>query len=257
MRNSMPFLNVLMHFFWGVRKSVRWVAIFSLASLLLSYSSATAGFGIGVHGGLDLITIDGQQDVTFNIIDSSLVGLSREEISNPYHFGVHVFVDDIPAPFIHELDVSLDFSSVKYKFDFSNPSYSLTESQLQPEEVKFSRVGVTISVRHYLITFPPGVDMVRLYVGAGLGMQLISPIVGRDLVYDNVFESTNSVNLEDQDVLKKSSHAAFVGLAGVRFQPESLPISLRLEGRYAAMGEWDYEQPEKFFSMTVGVSYSF
>jgi len=224
--------------------------------VLLSQAPVWAVFGIGVHGGIDMLTIDQQDLITFNLIDSSNVALTREEISNPYHFGVHVFLDMIPAPFIDELDLSLDFSSKKYRYEFTNPAYSLTESQIQPEEVNYGRVGVEVSIRHYLAKFPAMLETVRLYVGVGFGMQMISPLVSRDLVYDNLFNSTNPLNLEEQDVINKSSRASFVGLVGFRIKPPLIPLSVRAEGRYHAMGEWDYEQPGNFFSISLGLSYS-
>ena len=224
--------------------------------MLLSSLPAWAIFGFGVHAGQDLFTIEKKDQFSFNLIDGSNVGLTREEISNPTHFGMHFFMDMIPAPLIDEIDVSVDFSSKKYKYTFENPAYTGSGSQIQPEEVKYNRIGGAVTIRHYLMKFPPMLKTVRVYIGAGFGMQMISPIVGRDLIYDNLFDSVTPLNLESQDVLKKSSKACFVGLLGVRVKPPLLPVSVRAEGRYIAMGAWDYEQPGNYFQLSLGVSYT-
>jgi hypothetical protein len=209
-----------------------------------------------VQVGQDRFAIKSQTDYPFQLIDATNVSITREEISNPYHFGVHFFLDMIPAPIIDEIDVSIDLSSKKYKYTFENPSYTGSGSQIQPEEVKYNRVGGAVTLRHYFLKFPPMLKTVRMYIGAGFGMQMISPIVGRDLIYDNVFDSTTPLNLDSQNVLKKSSKACFVGLLGVRVKPPLLPVSVRAEGRYIAMGTWDYEQPGNFFQLSLGISYS-
>jgi len=232
------------------------VAVLALLGALLSQASAWATYGIGIHAGMDYFTINAQETIAFTLIDSSTVALSRDEISNPYHFGVHFFFDDIPAPFIDELDISVDFSSKKYSYHFENYNYTGGGSQLQPPQVKYSRIGGAVTIRHYVMVLPSELETFRLYAGIGLGMQLISPIVSRNLIYDNLFDSVNPLNLEDQGILKKSSKAAFVGLVGIRIQPPEFPVSLRAEGRYYGMGEWNYQQPRSLLQVLIGLSYS-
>jgi len=204
---------------------------------------------------MDIFTVNAQETIAFSLIDTSLVSLSRDEISNSYLFGVHFYFDDIPAPLIDEVDISVDFSSKKYSYHFDS-NYTGGGTQLQPAEVKYSRIGGAVTIRHYVMALPPDIETLRLYAGVGLGMQMISPIVSRNLIYDNLFDSVNPLNLEDQGVLKKSSKAAFVGLIGIRIQPPEIPVSVRVEGRYYGMGEWNYEQPRSLIQVMIGLSYS-
>ncbi len=231
------------------------MCLLALISLLLSLSPAMAEYGIGVHVGLDKLTIDEEPEHTFNLINDDLVAISREEIADPYHFGVHVYIDEVVATFIDELDLSIDFSNKEYSFEFENPNYQGSESQIIPETVKYSRIGATIAIKHYLVKFPPELDTVRLFVGVGFGLQMISPVVTSQLVYDNLFDNTEQLDLENQDVIKKSSHASFLGVAGIRIKPPMLPISIHTEMRYYTMGEWEYKQPTNYYSLSVGLSY--
>ncbi len=232
------------------------MCLLALIGLLLSQSPASAEYGIGVHVGLDKFTIDEEPEHTFTLINGSLVAISREEISDPYHFGVHVYIDEVVATLIDELDLSMDFSTKEYSFEFQNSNYQGNESQIQPETVKYSRISATISIKHYLVKFPPELNTVRLFVGVGFGLQMISPVVTSQLVYDNLFNNAEQLDLEDQDIIKKSSHASFLGVAGIRIKPPMLPVSIHAEGRYYTMGEWEYKQPTNFYSLSVGLSYA-
>jgi hypothetical protein len=226
-----------------------------LTTALLSQASAWAGFGIGVHGGVDFFTLDEQPTDQFMLIDSSSVGVSRGEISDPYSLGMHVFFDEIPAPIIDELDVSIDFSNKKYHFDFEDPDYAGTGSQITPQDVSYSRIGIAVTLRHYLLSLPMEIETFRLYAGLGIGMEMISPIVGWNLIYNNLFDNETQLNLKEQDILDKASKAAFVGVLGFRICPPMLPMSFRAEARYFSMGGWLYGQPENFYSVSAGVSY--
>ena len=233
------------------------MCLLALISLLLNQSPASADYGIGVHVGLDKFTIDEESEHTFSLINDSLVALSREEIADPYHFGVQIYIDDVLAALIDELDLSMDFSTKEYSFEFQNPNYQGSESQIIPESVKYSRISATISIKRYLLVLPPELETVRLYLGVGFGLQMISPVVTSQLIYDNLFTNADQLDLEDEDIIKKSSHASFLGVAGIRINPPMLPISVHIEGRYFTMGEWEYKQPTNFYSISIGLSYTF
>ena len=79
----------------------------ALVSVLLSQTPAWAVFGIGAHGGMDVVTIEEQTLTTFSLIDGSLVSLTREEISNPYHFDVQE-LDFCRSHFIGDYDPAVD-----------------------------------------------------------------------------------------------------------------------------------------------------
>ena len=70
-RNS-PLRNVQTGISWGDGKPGLWVYILTLAGVLLSQVSAYAIFGIGVHGGMDVLTIDEQELITFTLISDTL-----------------------------------------------------------------------------------------------------------------------------------------------------------------------------------------
>jgi hypothetical protein len=170
---------------------------------------------------------------------------------------VQIYIDDVLAALIDELDFSLDFSSKEYSFEFQNPNYGGSESQIIPETVKYSRISATITIKHYLLTLPPALETVRLYLGVGFGLQLISPVVTSQLIYDNLYTNTDQLDLEGQDIINKASHASFLGVVGIRINPPTLPLSFHIDGRYYTMGEWDYKQPTNLFTASLGVSYTF
>ncbi len=224
----------------------RILVLIVLAVLVMNPAPAHAIFGIGVHGGIDSYTIDGF-DEGFSLDDGTGVSLTREEISDPIMFGANVLVDVIP---IVDLEISADIAMQDYKVTYDN--------SIDPPEnydATFGRFGLYATVRKNIISFPPIVSTFKLYGGAGVGMHLISPVIGKDLIRDEL--KTAGEKLDTDELTKNLANIGGHVLVGAQFSPPVIPFMISANAKYTLVGEGDYEEPGNFLSvyLTLGMKF--
>ena len=227
---------------------------------------AHAIFGFGLHAGMDMTSVDEKafgytdfnasaQDLGVNI-DAyrtywQSISLTREAASNPILIGGHVYVDALP--FI-DIEVSFDVALSKYWVTYS-PTLTgdVTAPAYERTEAYFGRVGVYGTVRRDLISLP----MFALYVGGGLGYHFVTPVAGPDLIVDAYGSNNPTTTKPDiESLVERDAKLGWHGLMGVRFKPVLLPFAFRVEGKYTATSQDDYEKPGNIFSLYAGVSFA-
>ncbi len=112
------------------------ISLLVIPAVCLIVSPAAAIMGIGIHGGVDNITID-SFDESFTLDDNTSVSLLREEISSPVMFGANFGIDALP--FI-DLELSVDACIQKYNITYVTPG------RTQAEEATFGRVGINATL---------------------------------------------------------------------------------------------------------------
>ena len=224
----------------------RLLIVFSVALLLMSPAPAHAIFGIGIHGGIDNYTIDGF-DEGFSLSDGTGVSLTREEISDPMMFGANFLVDAIP---IIDLELSADVAMQDYKITYTNPIDGAKDY-----DATFGRVGVYATVRKDIISFPPVISTFKVYGGAGVGLHLISPVIGKELIKDEL--KTVGEKLDTDELTKNLSKVGGHVLLGAQFSPPMIPFMISANAKYTLVGEGDYEEPGNFLSvyLTLGMKF--
>ncbi len=212
--------------------------------LLINPSPVFAIVGIGIHGGVDNITVD-SFDASFKLDDGNTVSLKREEISSPLMFGCNFLIDALP---IIDLELSADACMQDYK---------LTYTTLESEEydATFARVGIYGTVRKNLVSFPPVVNTFSVYTGAGVGLHLISPVVGKKLIQKELKEIADP--LKPDDIIKNLTNVGGHILLGAQFKPLLIPIMINANAKYTMVGEGDYEEPGSFLSFYVTLGLNF
>ena len=213
--------------------------------LLMSPTPAFAIFGIGIHGGVDNITVD-SFDASFELDDGNQVSLKREEISSPLMFGCNFIFDALP---IIDLELSADVCMQDYKLTYTTPL------KTEDYDATFGRIGIYGTVKKNLISFPPIVNTFSVYTGAGAGIHLISPVVGKKLIQEELKEVANP--LKPDDITKKLTSAGGHILLGAQFKPFMIPLMLTADAKYTIIGKGDYEEPGSFLSLYVSLGLNF
>jgi hypothetical protein len=223
----------------------RLLVVFSVAILLLSPAPAHAIFGIGIHGGIDNYTIDGF-DEGFSLSDGTSVSLTREEISDPMMIGASFLVDVLP---VIDLELSADVAMQDYKITYQTPL------ETKDYDATFGRVGVYATVRKDIISFPPVISTFKVYGGAGLGLHLISPVIGKNLIKDEL--KTVGEKLDTDELTKNLTNVGGHVLLGAQFSPPMIPFMIAANAKYTLVGEGDYEEPSNFLSiyLTLGMKF--
>jgi len=206
---------------------------------------ALAIFGIGIHGGVDNFTVD-SFDKKFKLDDGKEVSLIREEISSPVMFGCNFIFDALP---IIDLELSADACFQEYKLTYTTPL------KTEDYDATFGRIGIYGTVRKNLISFPPVMSTFSVYTGAGVGLHLISPVVGKKLIQKEL--KTVAAPLKPDDITDKLTRAGGHILLGAQFKPPLIPLMISANARYTIIGKGDYEEPGSFLSMYVTLGLKF
>lgn len=202
--------------------------------------SAFALFGIGVHGGSDMYSVDADS-VSFTLRYGAGASLEREEIGRPIAFGGHFYVDVLP---IIDLEISADVAVQRYHITYKRKTLAGILDDEKSEDATFGRIGVYATIRRDLFTFPPITHTVALYGGAGAGLHLITPVISKAFLVDNIKSPGDKLDVEK--IIEKATRMGGHVLAGVRIKPPLIPIALGVEAKYTLMSKGDYEEPSVF-----------
>lgn len=213
--------------------------------LLMNPTPAFAIFGIGVHGGVDNFTVD-SFEASFELDDGNSVSLKREEISSPLMFGFNFTFDALP---IIDIELSADVSFQEYKLTYT------AGEKTEDYDATFGRIGIYGTVRKNLVSFPPMVNTFSVYTGAGAGIHLMSPVVGKKLIQKELKEVTDP--LKPDDITEKLTRAGGHILLGAQFKPPMIPLMIAADAKYTIIGKGDYEEPGSFLSIYVSLGLNF
>jgi len=221
------------------------LAYLTVIILLINPTPAFAIFGIGIHGGVDNITVDGF-DASFQLDDGNTVSLKREEISSPLMFGCNFIFDALP---IVDLELSADVCMKDYKLTYTTPL------KTEDYDATFGRIGIYGTVRKNIISFPPMVNTFSVYTGAGAGIHLISPVVGKKLIQKELKEAADPLKPDDitENLTKAGGHI----LLGAQFKPFLIPLMINADAKYTIIGKGDYEEPGSFLSLSITLGLNF
>jgi hypothetical protein len=207
---------------------------------------AYALFRLGVHGGKDLYSIE-QESTEFHLKgDNSLASLTREEIAEPILFGGDIYLDMIP--FV-DVELGLEAAIAKYNFTY------IVAADTTSEDAAFGRIALYATLKRNIIQFPPVIHVVSVYIGGGTGLYLVSPVICKDLVIDEL--KTAGEELEVSQLIGKAVRAGAHAVVGIKLKPPVAPLALDLKAKYVMLGKGSYKEPEGFFALSVGLAFGF
>ncbi|MBC8366829.1 hypothetical protein H8E52_05395 [bacterium] len=214
------------------------VAIFAMVS------PASAIWKTGFHVGIDKNGHDPiNSEFGADIGTPETITLLSHEIKDPILGGVHLIVDALP---FLDFEMGLEGSYAKYKYE-----YQVSELSPISQDASFGRLSIYASGKFNYITLP----MVRLYIGAGAGYHLITPLFGTELV-EQELESQSDYDLDLANMLSRKTHFGYHVLGGVGLSPVFLPFDLNVEARYFILPQNEFEDDtNKFMSITLGLNF--
>ncbi len=218
--------------------------LLALIAVLALAGPASALWQTGFHVGIDKNGHEAYEEIFDGDIGSGdEIQIFSHEIKDPIVGGVHLLVDAFP--FV-DFEIGLEGSYAKYKYSYETDLLDLSE-----QEITFGRLSAYASGKFHYISLP----MVRLYIGAGTGYHLITPLFGEELVQQEL-ESQGDYELDLGDLLSRKSHFGYHALGGVLLRPAALPFSLNVEARYFMLPQNEFEdETNKFLSITLGLNF--
>ena len=225
-----------------------------LCTILGFPASALAVFGFGLHGGLDLYTVD-SDSLTFELRypvqgSRAKASLQRDEISSPLVLGGRFYVDVLP---IVDVEVSTDVAVREYAFTFTRETPGSRE--VRTDELTFGRIGLYATVRKDAFSVPPVVHVVTAYIGGGLGLHFVSPVLCPQLFMDKLPSADTTLDIDE--FVKKGAEVGAHALVGIRVRPPLIPLIVDAEAKYTRMPKGDYKQPNAFSTVYVGLLLDF
>ena len=238
--------------------------------MLVLASTSFAFVGIGVHGGMDLFEIE-EINKTFQFDDGLGLGgyfeyeITREAISQPINFGGQVYLD-LPV-FPIGFEGGFDFAGQEYKWTAGNeitheslPNIPIEIPNVDQEDGRYSetffyvRMTADVTFKYYFLNLPPVVNIASFYVGGGMGMYFVTPLVSENLFTDELMgdidfsnppSETDELDLEEL-VLNNTSFGGHA-VIGVKIKPPVVPISINIDYKHHFMPKNDYEDEGNVF----------
>jgi hypothetical protein len=246
--------------------------------------------GLGDHVTFDSLKLDLSSVGLNNVLVGQNIPayVTRTDWKSKFSFGGKIYIDVIPV--IDALELSGNFGmwdykgSIKYPNGLSKPanqitnpndpanftydSTMLTLDKFRPgyfgmKNTPYAKFNVDLTVRKYIVQFPPIIKTVKLYGGAGATVNFATPMLSSNLVQDVINESaqgqfnlsTGSTNLgsgllNNNAIMKgvvnkiisgltQPSYGAHIDL-GVMVKIPVIPIGVYVDGKFMIpFGELD------------------
>ncbi len=223
---------------------LKWITVTAVVGVLLvlPVDRASAFIGFGARVGFDDTSFDAYE--TDFGLGSGTATVVREEIERPLILGGTVGTGLLP---LVDFELAAEVAFSKYRF-----AYTTDAGQATSDDVYYTRASVLATLKRNLVSFPPVTPVMSVYLGGGVGLHYVTPLVGEDLVLDKL--STPTEELVPDDVIEYQLKPGAHGLVGVRLKPPVLPFSVSAEARYIVKSKGDFEEPGSHMSVYVGAA---
>ncbi len=222
-----------------------------VAFLLMAPTAwALPGIQLGLHGNYQNTVLDAEvQQFSFPGDPASWTetSLTRTEIGNPVGVGVDLTFTFLP---VIDLQISADMVAQTYNFVYTPPAIS-GQTEISQDNIPYGRIGVDVSIIKNLVSLPPAVHILNLYVGIGPSVAFIAPVASQQLVLDNIKTASEKPDIEGY-AKEQGMKVGFHAVVGVTLKAPILP-GLRIQAKYMHFG--DVSEPDKgsFILLQAGV----
>ncbi len=226
----------------------------SVLAVLVTMAFATSAFaGFGFHVGLDMTQIDETTQRFYFEGDTpsntTLSTLERDASGKPLNIGVDLTFSMLPMV---DLQASLEGAFANYKMTFVPGSVNNQNQGASVEEdVPYLRVGGDVSAFISPVGFPPGVNVVKWFIGGGLSVHLFQPAVSKDMLLENV--TSVDEEIDPVDYVNTDPKFGFHVITGLKIKPPALPLGFRVTGKYYIFTGQDPDTPANFLTLQAGV----
>ncbi|MCK4352998.1 hypothetical protein KAW65_06275 [candidate division WOR-3 bacterium] len=229
------------------------VIMYGIAVLLCCSSVVSYGmFSVGITVGQDLYTVNYDSVDVFRlqgpVADTAYMNLVRDEIFDPLLVGAKFCLDVIP---VLDLEIGADVGFKKYHYKYE--SYGTAKDTVSGD-AGFIRIGLFLTLKKDLFSFPPEVSAFFFYAGVGGNVQFMTPVLSSFLIYD-VIEPPN-YKFDIGKLLKSSTKTGGHILLGLKLKPPVTPISIDATWRYTFIKKGEYKEPGSHQAFYAGLSYN-
>ncbi|MFH0881495.1 MAG: hypothetical protein V2A56_00755 [bacterium] len=217
---------------------------FAVVAFLLIAPTAWAlpGIQLGVHGNYQNTVISEQvQEFSFPNDPGtwSKTTLTRTEIGNPIGAGVDLTFTFIP---VIDLQIAADMMIQTYDFVYTPPPPEISgQSPISQSSIPYGRLGVDVSIIKNLVSLPPAVHVLNLYVGIGPSVAFIAPIASQQLILDNIATASEEPDIEGY-AKEQGMKIGFHAVVGMTLKVPIIP-GIRVQAKYMSFG--DVTEPDK------------
>ena len=236
-----------------------------VATLLLTCYSSNALVGFGVYGGTEISTSTNDTNVIINPADAALpaIGIIAGEISNPWAFGGHIYVEIPIIPLTIDLAGGITGSSY-------DVTYFVETEEITVDDMPFGTSNFLATLKYRFID-PP---FVKPYLAAGIGSQFAMPIATDAQLYEGeageaLLDMITGGEPDTKDIIKAIEDIAGdlsyesrmiynVGV-GTKVKMPLIPIALHVDYRFNFTGENDNlsYMPETFHTINGSLGLNF
>ncbi|MCX7834477.1 MAG: hypothetical protein N2450_00210 [bacterium] len=217
--------------------------LFFLVFIIATPSFAT--IGVGVQFVNDFWKSNEIINLPVQLNDGNTASLVREAMTNPSGIGAFLVIGISK----YELQVDAEYVTRKYETVLTRPSGS---GQITDKvSAVNARIGLCGTIKYKMLNIPG----FTLFTGAGLGMQLQTPIVNAEYVRDVVQGVNQNFQVKSSDLLKKSNISGFHLLVQSRVKPPAAPIGLQVTVRGLILPNTKFERPSLVPSAMIGLGY--
>jgi len=240
-------------------------------AMLLAIANSYALVGFGGHFGYDLLDISAEES-SFKIPVGSAeysYSVKRDAITNPMCAGVQLYLDMPIIPIGFEAGFSGAWAKYKWSapdkmtlggnsISIAIPGYNAVGGNYS-EEFNYVRMTADVTAKYYFLGLPPVVKIVDFYVGGGMGMYFITPLVSENVFVNELKKlpsGSTSGSVDVEELVKKNTVFGGHIVAGAKIKPPVIPLSINIDYKYNFTPENDYKDKTNKFS-TVKASLNF
>ncbi len=161
-----------------------------LVLLFLPISIIGQSYEISISLGSDFYQIN-DASAGFELADLTVAKIDREGFSNPIILGVGVS-SLFSQNYIFSIEAEINYLEylVKYSRNYpqlTNPLYIKTSKY----DVPWARLGTSVNLDYIVTTFKD----VKLLLGGGLGLNIFSPAVSSDFLYETLLNKVSELDI--------------------------------------------------------------
>ena len=238
--------------------------------IFLLISPSYAIFGIGGHLTTSTTTIDANTSSVGAA--SNNLSLIRGEGKAGFSGGLNIWLDFLP--FI-DLEYTLDIQSISYKAStdiagnvspISLENVDLPVPLFAFEDPIYVQVNHDFSILYPFLSFPPVINVIKFYVGAGLSVVNNIPIISANELEGVLADGSGVIDVTDGSTgvagafadnanFELNNHIGFHVVAGAKIKPPIIPISIFGNVKYRSISRLS-EDINQGFSFEYGVAFA-
>jgi len=219
-----------------------------LCLLFLPISIIGQSYEINISLGSDFYKIN-DASTGFELADLTAAKIDREGFSNPMLLGVGLSYSLSPK---YILSLEADFNYLQYSVKYSRNYPKLTNLlyiKTSNYDVPWARLGTSVNLDYIVTTFGD----VKFLLGGGLGVNIFSPAVSSDFLYDTLLDKLSELDISDDISLGVFISPKLRG--GIKYKIRNSKFNISLISNYSFVFNSEYEAPKSYMNLKMNIGY--